>query len=205
MTAAARPVADPGTKFDSQPATLPQAPRGADKRLALRLSGRFLNELSEEHKLVTLAISCRSVQVRSNVIPKMGDRIVCYFDELGRVAGIVTKSLERGFLLRFATTAHKRDKLADKLTWLINKDSLGLSDERAMPRYPATGPAQVKLPDGRFLKCRVIDISLTGAGFESIGQPPSLGEIVQAGSLKGEVVRSEGTEFGVRFLRGQSA
>lgn len=194
--------------FSDQPS--PQGPksslakRSMERRLPLKLPGRFLNEVSEEHKLVTLAISCHSAQVRANFIPDQGARIVCYFDELGRVAGIVQKTLEKGFLVRFATTAHKRDKLADKLIWLINKDALGLTDERNMPRYLAGGPAQLVLADGRFLKCRVIDISLTGAGFEAIGQPPKVGEFLQAGSLQAEVVRSSGTQFGVRFLRGKA-
>lgn len=202
MTATARAFSDTPSQNNPPRGT---ASRSLERRLPLRLAGRFLNDVSEEHKLVTLALSCHSAQVRSNFIPEAGARIVCYFDELGRVAGIVTKALEKGFLVRFATTAHKRDKLADKLTWLINKDKLGLSDERKMPRYVAGGPAQIILPDGRFLKCRVVDISLTGAGFEAIGQPPKLGEIIQAGSLKGEVVRANGTQFGVRFMRVQSA
>lgn len=172
-----------------------------DGRLPLQLDGRYLNALGDEHRLVCVAISARSAEVRAKNLPSEGSRIVCYFDGLGRVVGDVARKLPNGFIVQFVQTTYKRDKLADQLTWLVNKERLGLSDERQHPRYNAGGPAQLRLERGGVLNCRVLDISLTGAGFEALSRAPSIGEIVSTGNLRGEVVRSQGRSFGIRFLR----
>ena len=176
------------------------SPPRPDNRLPVRIPGRFMTEASEEHQLVSVAMSGTSAEVRSHVLPPAGSNIVCYFDDIGRVVGSVDQTLAKGFIVAFTTTDFKRDKIADRIIWLANKDALGLSDERSQTRFSAGGPAIIRLADGEVLKCRVVDISLSGAGFESMGPAPAIGDIVQAGSLRGEVVRSAGRSFGIRFL-----
>ena len=62
---------------------------------------------------------------------------------------------QNGFALRFQTTQTKRDKLADKLVWLTNREALGLVEERGAQRFAAEGPAIIIRQDGRRLQCRV--------------------------------------------------
>ena len=171
------------------------------RRVPIVLHGRFLNQMSEEHSLVSVDISCGGARVRANNVPALGEQIVCYFDEVGRVAGSVVRHTEDGFAIQFQAVQHKRDRLADKLTWLHNKDKLGLVEERGAPRFAASGPAILIRQDGRRLQCRVVDISLTGAGFETDGPPPMIGERVVTGNITAEVVRRTGKSFGVRFVR----
>ncbi|MEL6661476.1 MAG: PilZ domain-containing protein [Pseudomonadota bacterium] len=171
-----------------------------DQRLPLRLDGRYLDEDGGEHRIASVALSCRSAQIAAHDVPNEGSRLVCYFEDLGRVVGVVARKVPNGFLLRFEQTDRKRDKLADQLVWLMNKDTLGLTDERASARYKAGGAAQLRLKDGGVLNCRVVDISLTGAGFEAFSRAPAIGDIVSTGNLRGEVVRSQGRSFGVRFI-----
>jgi hypothetical protein len=47
----------------------------------------------------------------------------------------------------------------------------------------------------------VLDISLTGANFECRGALPKLGEIVSAGTIPAEVVRTGQGGFAVRYLQ----
>ena len=108
-----------------------------------------------------------------------------------------------GFAMSMSATPRKRDKLADRLTWLINRDKLGLEEERGEARYQASGEATINLSDGSQLLCSVTDISLTGAAFETAGRPPFVGERVTVGNLVGEVVRVTGKKFGVRYVHGQ--
>ncbi|MEL6323744.1 MAG: PilZ domain-containing protein [Pseudomonadota bacterium] len=171
------------------------------RRVPLILNGRFLNALSEEHTLVTLDISAGGANVRAKALPEIGSSVVCYVDELGRLAGRVSRHTEDGFAIAFVSSQPKRDRLADKLIWLYNRDKLGLTDERGAARHAADGPAVVVRQDGRRLQCRVVDISLTGAGFETDGPAPMIGERIMTGSLSGEVVRRSKNSFGVRFLR----
>ncbi|MEL7128987.1 MAG: PilZ domain-containing protein [Pseudomonadota bacterium] len=170
------------------------------RRVGLVLHGRFLNQTSEEHTLVTVDISCGGARVRANTKPGLGEQVVCYLDELGRVVGHVKRHTEDGFAIVFQVAQHKRDRLADKLVWLHNKDILGLVEERGAQRFAAEGPAILIRQDGRRLQCRVIDISLTGAGFETDGPAPLIGEMVITGNISGEVVRRSNNSFGIRFI-----
>lgn len=171
------------------------------RRVDIVLHGRFLNSESEEHSLITTNISCGGALVKSPSKPQIGSQVVVYLDELGRVVGDIVRHTDNGFALRFHTTQTKRDKLADKLVWLSNRDRLGLVEERGARRFAAEGPALIVRQDGRHLQCRVVDISLTGAGFIAEGPPPMIGEIVGTGNVSAEVVRSSGQNFGVRFIR----
>ncbi|MEM9669877.1 MAG: PilZ domain-containing protein [Pseudomonadota bacterium] len=171
------------------------------RRVDMSLEGRFLNQGSEEYDFVTINLSCGGARLQSDFVPSIGEEIVCYFNELGRVAGTITRHTEDGFAVGFNTVKTKRDRLADKLTWLHNKERLGLDEERGARRYTADGPAIIVRQDGRRLQCRVVDISLTGAGFEADGPAPMIGEQITAGNAQGEVVRRVGKSFGVRFKR----
>ncbi len=186
---------------DAQPPIpRPQKDRRLHKRVAIRLPGRFLNEMSEEYAFTSADVSCGGARLRSAERVPVNARIVCYFEELGRVACKVVRPCEDGFAVAFLTTTHKREKLADRLTWLVNREALELREERATPRYDTAGPAIVRLSDGTTLQCRVKDISLTGAGLEAVTRAPMIGEMVTAGTLRGEVVRSQGRQFGIRWI-----
>lgn len=168
-------------------------------RVSLKLNGRFLHEGSD-HTFLTQNISCGGASIESMAIPSVGTRVVCYFDDLGRVSGEVIRQTETGFAISFQTPQHKKDKLADRLVWLLNYKKYDLADERSAPRKAAGGPALISRANGTKLQCRVIDISLTGAAFEFDGPVPVVGEHVRVGTLQGEVVRAVSGEFAIRFL-----
>ncbi|WP_156807867.1 PilZ domain-containing protein [Henriciella marina] len=171
-----------------------------NKRVSIALSGRFLAEGTRDHGVLTRNISCGGACFVSRQKPPLETRIVCYLDDLGRIESDVVRMTEDGFAVRFNVTARKKDKIADRLTWLANKKPLGLEDDRVAPRYAAGGPALVSRADGRVLQCRTIDISLTGAAFESEGPAPFIGELVTVGHLKGEVVRTLRNGFAIRYI-----
>jgi hypothetical protein len=183
----------------------PKRDRRSYKRVELRLTGRFLTSESDDRELLTSNVSCDGAHILSSVPPDSGQSIVCYFDDLGRVVAEVVRMAPGGFAVRFQTSVLKRDKLADRLTWLINKDTLGLDEDRAATRYAASGQAVVILSDGTQLQCRLTDISLTGAAFEALGTSPFVGDRVHTGNLPAEVVRVAGKKFAVRYLRGAEA
>jgi hypothetical protein len=183
----------------------PRRDRRSYKRVELRLTGRYLLGESDDRELLTSNVSCDGALILSQSPPDSGEQIVCYFDELGRVVADVVRMAPGGFAVRFQTSTLKRDKLADRLTWLLNKDTLGLAEDRAAARFSATGQAVVILSDGTQLQCRLTDISLTGAAFEALGTTPFVGDRVRTGNLPAEVVRVAGKKFAVRYLRGAEA
>lgn len=174
--------------------------RRANVRVQLALNGRFLGDGSEDHGLLTRNISCGGAEIIANVRPDVESSLICYLDDLGRLEAEVVRQTAQGFAVKFNITPRKRDKIADRLTWLVNYKQLGLTDEREAPRYAGGGPALVTRQDGRVIQCRTIDISLSGAAFEADGPAPSVGEIVTIGNLRGEVVRTLRNGFAIRYI-----
>ncbi len=176
--------------------------RRRHRRVEICLPGRFLTNLGSDASLSTINLSCSGALVQSTLLPEPGAELVCYFDDLGRVVATVVRRTQEGFAVSFNVASHKREKIADRLTWLLNKDALHLTEEREAPRYAADVPAQVLRENGLTLMCRVLDISLTGANFECKGVAlPKLGEIVSAGAIPAEVVRTGRDGFAVRYLQ----
>lgn len=173
--------------------------RRRHKRVELNLNGRFLHD-GADHTFLTANVSCGGAIVRARAVPEVGAGVVCYFDDLGRVSGEVVRHTEDGFAVVFKASDHKKDKLSDRLVWLLNHKKYDLSDERSAPRKAGGGPALITRTNGTQLQCRVIDISLTGAAFEFDGPVPVVGEQVRVGTLRGEVVRAVSGEFAIRFL-----
>ncbi|MAN46935.1 MAG: PilZ domain-containing protein [Hyphomonas sp.] len=175
--------------------------RRQHERIDLEIGGCYLDEESQDHKLVTENLSCSGALMRAATIPSEGSNVICYFDDLGRVAATVVRTSEDGFAVQFNVVPHKREKLANRLSWLANKGEHELPEERTAPRYPTSGHAQVIRKNGQHLACNVIDISLTGASLETHGALPAIGEIVIAGNLQGRVVRVGEGNFAINFLR----
>ena len=177
-----------------------QKDRRTHHRVRLALRGRFMHG-DQDYPLLVHNISCGGAFIRAQTTPEIDAKVVCYLDGLGRVPARIVRPSENGFAVAFEATAHKRAKLADQLTWLVNQEKydLNIEETRDAPRKAANGPALVKRANGMKLQCRVVDISLTGAAFESRASAPALGERVQVGKLRGEVVRSIGKEFAIRF------
>lgn len=186
-------------KFTGEPGSIRD--RRSHQRIELTLNGRFMTPNQEDHGLITENVSCAGALVESPHKPDIGQRVICYIDGLGRIDAYVSRITEVGFAVAFRTTKFKRDKLADKIIWLANKDELGLSEERGAKRFVArSGPVLLTRENGRQIQCRVIDISLTGAGLETDGPVPMVGEIVSSSNFRGEVVRCKDKGFGIRFL-----
>ncbi len=173
--------------------------RRRHQRVDLRLNGRFMLD-GHDHSFLTRDVSCGGAALEARAVPEVGASVVCYFDDLGRVTAEVVREINDGFAVSFNTPKFKRDKLADRRVWLVNKNKYDLKDVRAARRKAAGGPALVTRENGTKLQCRVIDISLTGAAFEFDGPVPIVGERVRVGSLRGEVVRAITGEFAIRFL-----
>lgn len=185
----------------TSPLVNPDKDRRLHKRVALSIAGRVLDGGGIDHEMTTIDISCSGAMIRSEHRPEAGAQVICYFNELGRVAATVIRATPTGFAAHFRIVQHKREKLADRLTWLLNKDRLDLTDDRTGQRTAAGGPALLTLDDGREIKCRVLDISLTGASFEAERATPMVGDTVFAGNVRGEVVRVTGKTFAIRYLR----
>lgn len=130
---------------------------------------------------------------------EIGDRVIAYLDHIGRIEGEITRHFDGGFAMSINATTRKRDKLASQLTWLANRGELDLPEDRRhsrlIPRNPYT---ELTLSDGRSYRCKVIDLSLSGAAV-TCEVCPAAGTRVTLGQTSGVVIRQMNSELAIEF------
>jgi hypothetical protein len=187
------------------PATPPRKmERRRHQRVPVSLLGRFMLPTKQEYPCRVLDMSPGGLALEAPVKGNIGDRIIAYLDHVGRVEGEITRHVETGFAMSINAPLRKRDKLAAQLTWLANRQSLGLPEDRRHERMvPKKQSSDLTLPDGRVYRCRVIDISLSGAAV-STDIRPALGSPVSLGKMRGQVVRHIEGGIAIEFAAIQS-
>lgn len=152
-----------------------------------------------EHPCQVVDMSPGNVLLRADRIGELGERIIAYIDHVGRVEGVITRTVEDGFAMTIVASERKKDKLAAQLTWLANKHELDLPEDRRHERIEPRNPISVmRLPDGREYQCRIIDLSLSGASVETSVRP-ALGLEVFLGTMRGQVVRHFDEGIAIEF------
>jgi PilZ domain len=179
------------------------APSGKERRRFQRtpvsLDGRILGADEREHPCRTLDASPGSVRISTPAPLYIDDQVVLYCNELGRLTGRVARIIGDGsFGIALDATPHKREKLAEILTWLINGRDRDARQDRRMPRAPASGGAIAELADGRHVRVELIDFSMVGAGVRCEVRP-MIGEWVRIGQQVGRVARYLDGGFAVDF------
>ncbi|WP_375464799.1 PilZ domain-containing protein [uncultured Methylobacterium sp.] len=170
------------------------------QRVTVALLGRYMLADRREYPCQTMDMSPGGVRLTCAVVGAVGERVVLYLEHIGRIEGVIVRHPPGGFAVQLAATPRKRDKIASQLTWLANREMLGLpegrSHERLVPKQPGV---VVRLESGREIQARVIDISLSGAALASIATPP-IGAAVTVGRTPGRLVRYFDGGFGVQFM-----
>ncbi|WP_442583752.1 PilZ domain-containing protein [Mesorhizobium sp. ASY16-5R] len=169
------------------------------QRVRVKIYGRFMLEDRTEHACQVIDMSPGNVALRADKVGQPGEKVIAYIDHIGRVEGVITRTLEDGFAMTVIASDRKKDKLAAQLTWLANKHELDLPEDRRHERIAPRNPvSMLQLTDGRQYQCRIIDLSLSGAAVE-IDVKPALGVQVILGTMRGQVVRHFDDGVAVEF------
>src|SRR5277367_6737361 len=175
--------------------------RRRHQRVKVNLLGRYMLADRREFPCQVINMSPGGMALIAPVGSVPGDRVIAYVDHLGRLEGKIARPLPNGFAMTISATARKRDKLAAQLTWLANRQILGLPEDRRHGRVAPRNPvARLILPNGINVSCRIIDVSQSGAGIAS-DQRPAIGALVTLGKVQGRVVRHLEDGFAVEFTR----
>ncbi len=159
------------------------------QRVKVNLLGRFMLANKREYPCQVLNMSPGGVAFVTPVEGGECERIVTYIDHIGRLEGEVTRQFDGGFAVRIRATERKRDKLAAQLTWLANRNTLGLPEDRVHERVAPSNPVtSIILPDNRKYDCKIIDMSIGGAAV-AIDVRPALNSAVTLGRMRARVVR----------------
>ena len=171
------------------------------QRVRVNLLGRYMLADRREFPCQVVNMSPGGMALITPVVGTPGERIIAYVDHLGRLEGHVARLFQGGFAMTISATPRKRDKLAAQLTWLANRQILGLPEDRRHGRIVPRNPiARLIMPNGVNLTCRIIDVSQSGAGIAT-DQRPQIGALVTLGKVQGRVVRHLEDGFAVEFTR----
>ena len=175
--------------------------RRRHQRVKVRLTGRFMRSDRKEFDCVAIDMSPGGIALSADAGVNPGERIIAYLNQIGRVEGKVARTFAGGFAITMQLTPAKRDKLADQLTWLANRNSLGMPEDRRHERIPPRDRyTTLRLSNGREFAARLIDISMSGVAIIVDYQPP-IGSAVVVGSTASQVVRLFDNGIAVEFLR----
>lgn len=173
--------------------------RRRHRRVQWTVRVRGLTGNGEEFQAMTVDVCAGGLRINLARPMSVGENLVLYIDDIGRVEATVSRVLsEFGYAVEFRAPPRKRDKIADQLTWLINKDRLGLSDERDAERRVSGGQV-VAVYGGVSIACAVVDVSIFGVALRTAGPRPMIGDKVTIGERSGTCVRYIEDGFAVDF------
>ncbi len=153
-----------------------------------------------EFEAMTIDVCAGGLRINLALPLEVGEAVVLYIEDIGRVEGVVARILrEVGYGIVLTVPARKRDKIADQLIWLINKDRLGLGDERMSERRNVSGQTIVTFGAGIKIACAVVDMSIFGVALKTGGPRPMIGDRVRVNERAGTCVRYIDGGFAVDF------
>lgn len=171
------------------------------RRMPIEVSGRMLDTLGREHDCRTADISPGDIRIAAPTLPPVGERVVIYLEGIGRVSGHVARKCGDGEVaIIFDFSAHKRERLAEQLTLVVNRN-LGI-DEPVHPiaREGAGGQfIRLEFETGEAYDGEVLDFSLAGITIKSRRPPPLIGVWVRVGTVYGRVARIVEGGFAIDF------
>jgi hypothetical protein len=171
------------------------------QRVKVNLQGRYMLANRQEYDCQVVDMSPGGMALIAPASAEVGERVVAYIDLVGRLEGVATRLFENGFAMTIGATLRKRDKLAAQLTWLTNRHLLAQPEDRRHGRFVPKNPmTTLIMPNGLNIGCRLIDVSLSGAGIATQQRPP-IGALVTIGKVQSRVVRHLEEGFAVEFTR----
>ncbi len=174
--------------------------RRIHQRVQTNLEGRFMRSSKDEHSCRVVDVSVGGLSIDSTTVVELGEKVICYIQEIGRVEGVVIRIHEAGFAIQFVMSSRALDKLADHLTWLVNRQHLDTQDQRSSTRRIPEKPLSVMtMPDGTQEVISLMDVSIGGAMVKSEIRP-SLNANIHLGTLRAKVLRHHSEGFSVIFL-----
>jgi len=186
---------------------IPLPDRRDDVRMIVNIAGRYMLANRRNMKGDRCEFACRIVNVSTSamalaapVAGMIGERVIVYSEQFGRLHGAITRVISTGFVMSIAANEETHERLAGKLDWLAKqKDSPDLTDSRRHARVVPKNPmATILMADGSITCCLVIDFSDSGVAV-SADLDPALGTPLAVGKMVGRVVRRFAEGFAIEF------
>jgi hypothetical protein len=153
-----------------------------------------------EHACQVVDVTDQGASFLTADVPAMGQPLVAYLEEIGRVEAISAESIPGGFRVNFTLQGPRLERLQQRIKFLKERTP-GEQESRRHARYePTEKVSQIALPDGRVYNCEVIDISVSGAAIKT-EVVPSVGTYLMLGKMRGRVVRYLEHGVAIEFVK----
>ncbi len=174
--------------------------RRRHKRVELFCLGRFMRSDKAEYPCKLQDVSVGGAAIVTPQAVSLGEHVIAYFDEIGRIDGPVVRLVGGGFAMQIVATQHRREKMAAQLTWLINRKVLGIPEARRHDRIvPKQMDSMLQFADGSQVEVHVLDVSISGASVSILPLPP-IGTEVLLGRLRARVARHHEAGVALQFI-----
>lgn len=120
--ASATPNLSPARRAPFPPAALAEGPeRRRHTRIPLALHGRYMLEDGRDHPCVTRDVSRMGMSIEAVPVGAIGERVVAYLEELGRIEGRVVRRSEDWFAIELVATPLKLERLDGKISAILRR------------------------------------------------------------------------------------
>jgi hypothetical protein len=158
-------------------------------RAKVTLRGRYMLADRREYGCQAIEISAGGIAILGAIKGKIGERVVAYFDRIGRVEGMVVRHFDKCFVIELSASALKRERLDLRIGWLVRREAGLVSDSRRHERIALyRWRTNFKTADGQDCVAYVVDLSVSGAAI-TVNAAPPIGSNVTLGDRTGVVVR----------------
>lgn len=127
--------------------------RRRSRRARLKLRGRYMLSDGREHPCETIDVSVTGVALSAYVVAELGERVVAYMDELGRIEGVVVRRGNGWFAIEAKIPQGRIDRYAQKLADLSGDGEIYNLGALASQ----TRPAELRTEFGQSFAVRVCD------------------------------------------------
>jgi hypothetical protein len=168
-------------------------------RVVLTLRGRYMLADGQEFDCQVIDVSPIGVAIRGPMVGDLGERVVAYVQELGRIEGVVVRRADDWFAVELRVPSSRLHKLATRIEGLAKRKAEGAPERRASERLDLEQErATLRPSDGREFAAGLIDVSIEGAALEVDVTPP-VGAAVRVGERRAHVSRHFAGGIAVTF------
>jgi hypothetical protein len=155
----------------------------------LRLRGRYMLPDRSEHECETCAVAAEWIDFAAPGGADVGDRVIAYIDELGRIEGVVAAATTGGFAIAVTASLGKRERLTRKIAWLYDRQEGRAAEARKHQRIEPETEARIDIVfEGQSDEAAVVDCSQSGVALYT-ELPLKPGDKLAIGGLTAKVVR----------------
>jgi len=172
-------------------------------RIQMNLPSRYLLADGREAKGSIVDVSLHGASIRSDARGQVGDPIIVYVDQIGRLEGKIARLTEDGFAIVLTVTTRATEKFAQRLAQLQSATPVLMTLTGEIAKSQARGAIPSRSAEQRSV-CHLIDLSPEGAVVKLEGKVPLVGEMVKLGELRGKVVSRSADGVTIQFTGTES-